>query len=111
MIDQIFQYFDWVALIVSSIGVALVVTVVNQTSPGQKVHNAYIALGAAGFFAILFPDWANFFKEWQAIILQISFTVLVACVVGFTRYQSIVDNFVGALLNKGGVKSNEEPKS
>lgn len=108
MIDQIFTYFNWIAIVVSSIGVALVVTVANQTSPGQKVHNAAIALGAAVFFSVLFVDWAHFLEHWQADTIQITFTLLTASVVGFTRYQSVVDGFIGSLLKRGGVKGTDD---
>lgn len=107
MLESILQYFNWTALVMASLLVALVVTVVNQTSPGQRVHNAYFALGSAILFAPLFTDWTMWPEHWQSIILQLILTVLVACIIGFNQRQAVVDKFVGNLLEKGGIKKAE----
>lgn len=106
--ETILQHFNWAAMAIASIGVALTVVVVNQTSPGQKIHNAKIALVAAFLFSIFVTEWEGFAEKWQAICLQVSFTFLVACIIGFTRYQDVVDVFIGNLLAKASIK--KEPK-
>jgi len=104
MIENILQYFNWTALIMSSLLVALTVTVVNQTSKGQEMHNASIAFASAIFFSVLLTDWTNFMTLWQPITLQFSLTILVACFFGFSRRQEIVDNFITGLMTKANLK-------
>lgn len=105
--EEILAVFNWSALAITSIGTAFAVVVANQTAKGSNIHNAWIAFGAAFFFAGLTTHWAGFWTEWQAITLQFTFTILVASVIGFNSYQKVVDAFVGAVLKKAGVKKEE----
>lgn len=104
--DEILAVFNWSGLAITSIGTAFAVVVANQTAKGSAIHNAWIAFGASIFFSILTTDWANFGHNWQAIILQFSITILVASVIGFNSFQSVVDAFVGTVLKKAGVKKD-----
>ncbi len=106
--EELLKYFDWVALIMASIATSLGIAVINQTNRGQQIHNGWIALILSTFFAVLLIDWRNFAQEWQSIILQFSITVMVACLVGVTRGQDILDNFLGFLLSKTGIKKKDE---
>lgn len=106
--EELLKYFDWVALVMASVATSLGLAVINQTNKGQQIHNGWIALGLSVFFSVLLIDWMNFAQMWQSIILQFSITVMVACLVGVTRGQDILDNFLGFLLNKAGVKKKDE---
>lgn len=105
--EEILAVFNWSALAITSIGTAFAVVVANQTSKGSSIHNAWIAFGSAIVFAGLTTNWGNFSNEWQAIILQFLITMLVASVIGFNSFQSVVDAFVGTVLKKAGVKKEE----
>lgn len=106
--EELLKYFDWIALVMASVLTALGIAVINQTNKGQSIHNGWIALALSVFFSVLLIDWANFFDKWQSITLQFSLTVMVACLVGVTRGQDILDNFLGFLMNKAGVKKKDE---
>lgn len=108
--EELLKYFDWVALIMASVATSLGLAVINQTQGGQKIHNGWIAVVLATFFSVLLVDWMNFVQAWQSIVFQFSLTVMVACLVAITRGQDVLDNFLGFLLNKAGVKKEDEPK-
>jgi uncharacterized membrane protein YvlD (DUF360 family) len=114
LLNNIVQYFDLSALIMVTLLTSLALIIVNQTSPGQKVHNAVLVLIFAFVFSILFVDFKNFFATWQANIIQFFLTLMVSGTIALTRSQDVVDKFIGGFLEKSGVKKNTseqgEPK-
>lgn len=114
--EQLLRYFDWVALVMASVGTSLSLAVINQTRQGQRIHNGWIAIVVSALFAVLLVNWQGFFSQWQAITLQFLMTVLVACLIGISRGQDVVDRFLGFLLDKAQIsksadaKANEEAK-
>lgn len=106
--EELLKYFDWVALVMASVGTSLVLAVINQTNKGQEVHNGWIALGISTFFSILLINWTGFLVEWQSIVLQFTITILVSCRIAVSKGQNVVDSVLGFLLDKANIKGNDD---
>lgn len=104
--EELLRYFDVTSLLMAVLLTSLFLAVVNQTQGGQRIHNAWLAIGASIVASVFLIHWENFPAEWQSIGIQFFLTVMIATLLGVSRGQDVLDSFFGWLMNKTGIKKN-----